>query len=268
MLTPPAPAGAPAATPTYGALTPPASPAIPETQRQAVIASGIPGPRVDGLSPAATAEGEKTFARETAQAQVKQTEETRKTGEGKEKFEKTFDRFVDQYKKMAEQGTLITAETPMLRAAGTAAMTAAPGLASVVSPKQAAPIVALQNLRQAMVASLIAANPGMSSKSIDSNAELRSYLDSLTSPNQPVEAIVDTLNALSERYGSGKQISIEDVTGRQASAGETTRGRRATAPETRPAPALTPQDREALSWANANPNDPRAAAIKQRLGVR
>lgn len=32
-------------------------------------------------------------------------------------------------------------------------------------------------------------------------------------------------------------------------------------------PALTVEDRQALDWANANPADPRAAAIKQRLGA-
>jgi hypothetical protein len=31
---------------------------------------------------------------------------------------------------------------------------------------------------------------------------------------------------------------------------------------------LTGQDRQALDWANANPSDPRAAAIKAKLGVR
>ena len=31
---------------------------------------------------------------------------------------------------------------------------------------------------------------------------------------------------------------------------------------------LTPRDQEALNWANANPNDPRAQQIKNRLGVR
>lgn len=30
---------------------------------------------------------------------------------------------------------------------------------------------------------------------------------------------------------------------------------------------LAPQDRQALDWANANPNDPRAAKIKQKLGM-
>ena len=33
------------------------------------------------------------------------------------------------------------------------------------------------------------------------------------------------------------------------------------------ATSLRPIDQEALAWANSNPNDPRAAAIKQRLGV-
>jgi len=34
-----------------------------------------------------------------------------------------------------------------------------------------------------------------------------------------------------------------------------------------PAPAMSPVDKQALDWANSNPSDPRAAAIKQRLGM-
>ena len=34
-----------------------------------------------------------------------------------------------------------------------------------------------------------------------------------------------------------------------------------------PPPKLSPQDKEALTWANSNPKDPRAAVIKQRLGA-
>lgn len=37
-------------------------------------------------------------------------------------------------------------------------------------------------------------------------------------------------------------------------------------PAAAPAPALSPQDAEAKAWAEANPTDPRAAAILQRLG--
>jgi hypothetical protein len=39
-------------------------------------------------------------------------------------------------------------------------------------------------------------------------------------------------------------------------------------PTTSNAPALTPKDQAALAWAQANPNDPRAAAIMQHLGGR
>lgn len=35
-----------------------------------------------------------------------------------------------------------------------------------------------------------------------------------------------------------------------------------------PAAQINPQDQQALQWAKANPNDPRAAAILQRLGAR
>jgi hypothetical protein len=38
--------------------------------------------------------------------------------------------------------------------------------------------------------------------------------------------------------------------------------------EKRAAARLSPADQEALNWANSNPNDPRAAEIKQRLGAR
>lgn len=43
------------------------------------------------------------------------------------------------------------------------------------------------------------------------------------------------------------------------------KGTRATTSKTF-TPGLSPQDQEALNWANSNPNDPRAAQIKQRLG--
>ena len=32
-------------------------------------------------------------------------------------------------------------------------------------------------------------------------------------------------------------------------------------------PAMSPEDKQAAAWANANPNDPRAAKIKQQLGL-
>lgn len=37
-------------------------------------------------------------------------------------------------------------------------------------------------------------------------------------------------------------------------------------PQAKPSATANPQDAQALAWANANPNDPRSAQIKQRLG--
>jgi hypothetical protein len=32
--------------------------------------------------------------------------------------------------------------------------------------------------------------------------------------------------------------------------------------------SMSAEDKQALQWANSNPNDPRSAQIKQRLGVK
>jgi hypothetical protein len=53
----------------------------------------------------------------------------------------------------------------------------------------------------------------------------------------------------------GENASVSDPRIRPASAG----GGRQT---------VSGQDGEALAWANANPNDPRSAAIKAKLGVK
>lgn len=45
-------------------------------------------------------------------------------------------------------------------------------------------------------------------------------------------------------------------------------GRGADRAVARKPPETSPQDKQAMEWANANPNDPRAAQIKQRLGGR
>ena len=36
--------------------------------------------------------------------------------------------------------------------------------------------------------------------------------------------------------------------------------------KSQPSTKVSTQDQDALAWANANPNDPRSAQIKQRLG--
>jgi len=62
--------------------------------------------------------------------------------------------------------------------------------------------------------------------------------------------------------------SIEGAKVRMREAFDSTYAYKAGSAPAAAAPKLAPQDQEALNWANSNPNDPRSAQIKQRLGAR
>lgn len=85
---------------------------------------------------------------------------------------------------------------------------------------------------------------GMSSQQLNSNVELKTYLDSLGGENMTQEANLAILNNISNRYLKKGAIT-------STSAGST----------------MSPRDQQALDWANANPNDARSAAIKKKLGM-
>ena len=132
--------------------------------------------------------------------------------EAKSEFDKTITNLVEQYKKLGAKGMLVGSDTTMANRAKAAAAVAAPGLTTIVSPERGGPVSTLANTRQTMLSALMGAT-GMSAKNIDSNAEMRAYLNSLSNPGQPVETIVDTLNNLSERFGTNRKLKIEDLTG-------------------------------------------------------
>jgi hypothetical protein len=141
-------------------------------------------------------------------------------------FDKVLDNVLTQYKKLGSQGALIAPETGMIgRAKAVAAGSLPAGAVTIAAPERAAPIAALSNLRQTMLSALMGAT-GLSSKNIDSNKEMTAYLNSLSSPDQPVETIVDTLNNLSERFGKGRKITVEDITGGKPQTPEVPAGRR------------------------------------------
>lgn len=97
--------------------------------------------------------------------------------------------------------------------------------------------------RPALLAAMMKAT-GMSAKQMDSNAELKLWLSTATDPTLDIESNRKALANIERKYLSGAQ------------------------PAQAPAkPAMSPQDQQAAQWANANPNDPRAAKIKQRLGL-
>jgi hypothetical protein len=130
-----------------------------------------------------------------------------------ETFDKTLDNLVDQYRKLGEKGMLIKpGETSMGNRAAAVASVAAPELTTIFSPDRASGVAAIANMRQTALTALMGAT-GMSAKQIDSNAEMKAYLNSLSNPSQPVEAIVDTLNNLSQRFGRGKKLTVDDITG-------------------------------------------------------
>lgn len=76
----------------------------------------------------------------------------------------------------------------------------------------------------------------------------------------------ETLNRfLPSEYDNAKEIKAKFTAFNQYLADkETGTTKKRSTPEK---PTLAPMDQEALKWANSNPADPRAAAIKQRLGM-
>jgi hypothetical protein len=134
--------------------------------------------------------------------------------EGRKGFDAALKDIADQYKKLGSQGMLITPQSSIGNRAAAVLSDLAPGVTAIVSPERGAPVAALKNLRENMKAAIIQASGGaLTSKNFDSNAEAKSLLDSMSSPGQPLDAIVDTLNSLSRKYGAGNVITAEDLTG-------------------------------------------------------
>lgn len=94
----------------------------------------------------------------------------------------------------------------------------------------------------------IKAATGMSAQELNSNVELQQWLDAVTNPANDVESNRAILNSIRSFVEANKP-----------------RGRAPAAPARE---ALSPRDQQALDWARKNPRDPRAAQIKQRLGVK
>jgi hypothetical protein len=104
----------------------------------------------------------------------------------------------------------------------------------------------LINSAKQRIAQAIKNATGMSSQQLNSNFELKSMLDSLSDVNLGYEASMEIIDRLERDYVKGN--------GMQKGAN--------------PNKQLSGEDKKAMDWANSNPNDPRAAQIKARLGVK
>lgn len=122
---------------------------------------------------------------------------------------------------------------------------------------QARPLL-LQSIKQAT---------GMSSKQMDSNAELKLYLSAATDPTKSLQANMAALDNIESLYGSGKLHAIG--ANAQPNLTEDYKAKKVQEEQVKSKVSnVNSQDQEALSWANSNPNDPRSKLIKQKLGVK
>lgn len=117
-------------------------------------------------------------------------------------------------------------------------------------------IVKLNTSINALVNSYARAISPTGAPTVSDKTHAREIINSAYSQGQ----LGGILDVMQQEMGIAKGAAVESSAALKA-AREAARGRPA-------APAkLAPADQEAINWANANPKDPRAAQIKQRLGM-
>lgn len=115
----------------------------------------------------------------------------------------TLSRIKEQYDILKKEKEIVSTEnTAMENIAARTKTKLGPSVGRTVGTKAQSARDTIANLRQALLADIKAAT-GMSSKAIDSNVELQSFLASLGDPDQSFETIRDTLAELSKKYGTG-----------------------------------------------------------------
>lgn len=178
-------------------------------------------------------------ARAQAAADVKRGEETKDITRAKEKLAPTLAGIATAYKNIFSRGEGIRAEgdQTLMQRAKIGTLAALPSsVTTVLSPKTGSDIATIENLRRDLLPT-IAELTG--AKSLDAVAEMKSILNSLTTPGQTDAAIVTTLNNFGKKYGLGELMSLEDLKPATQTAPESgvPRGRRGAAPVAAPAAA-------------------------------
>jgi hypothetical protein len=192
-----------------GALTPPAAAPAAAPAATAPAPTTLAGQRKQIAEEKLAEKG----AEQTQKLEIDKRFSEAERAQARQEFDKTLANIIAQYKDLGAKGMLVkSGETTLANRAKAAAATAAPGLTTVLSPERGEAVATLTNMRQTMLSALMGAT-GMSAKNIDSNAEMRAYLNSLSNPGQPVKTIVDTLNNLSERFGTNMKLKETDLTG-------------------------------------------------------
>ena len=216
-----------------------ASPYGELVQPQATRAPGVVGSR-EFAQRAADAEmaqaikkaGLETAEREQAKLNVAIPEAARVKAVAKEGFATTLSNMVEQIQDLGKKGMLVkTGETDFANRVKAGLSDVSPRTTTVFSPERGENVSTYANLRLSLLTALMDVT-GKTASQINSDTELKLNLDALSSPGQPVKSIADTLNNLSQQYGTGKKYKVEDLTGgvEQNPPSEIPKGRRSTAP--------------------------------------
>jgi len=224
-----------------------------------------------GLSPKAEAVRAETLAREQAQASVKKETQTEEQQKGRADVAKTIANMTSLYDRLNELKGIpdergdFGANAVAYLGSTAAGQTAEKMLATRAQTQRNAITSAVRVLISDMKKAT-----GMSAQELNNIKELELMLEAASNPSQSIQSVQQILSNLNERYGDGKPVTFKSL----SAAPDNTPPRRgaaapaAAAPAAAPAGGMTPQERtEAMNWLRANPNDPRAATIKQRLGV-
>lgn len=223
----------------YGALVQP-----PAARAPGVVGSREFAQRAEEakLQEAVRKAGFETVAREQAKLDVATPEKERVKAVAKEGFATTLSNMVEQIQELGKKGMLVKpGETDFANRVKANLSDVSPRTTTVFSPERGENVSTYANLRLSLLTALMDVT-GKTASQINSDTELKLNLDALSSPGQPVKSIADTLNNLSQQYGTGKKYKVEDLTGgvEQNPPSEIPKGRRSTAPAKPPErPPLT-----------------------------
>jgi hypothetical protein len=154
-----------------------------------------------------------TKAREEAKLAVTKPEAERVQEIAKEGFATTLSNMVAQIQELGQKGMLVkTGETGFANRVKAGLSDVSPRITTMLSPERGENVSTYANLRLSLLTALMDVT-GKTASQINSDKELSINLDALSSPGQSVKSIADTLNNLSQQYGTGKKYKVEDLTG-------------------------------------------------------
>lgn len=189
--------------------------------------------------PRSQAVGMKPYSPSAATAVKKQAE----SSQAKKQMNDALVQLKGYYDELKDQGGIVSEQSGALGniAARASSSRLGQALGGAIGSKEQQLREKIEQTRPLLL-NLIKNATGMSAQQMNSNAEMQLYLRAATDPTLSYEANIEALGNLDKLFGLGLGIDGGKP--------------------------LSQQDQQALDWANSNPNDPRSAAIKQRIGAK